>query len=213
LKHNPQRIIGLTGLPSSGKGEVVKMLKACAEGHGWRVGCLSYSRCIKEVAREWGYDAAKLDRALLSRIATRLREEEGPGALSKHLVTKVAEWPEPKPELFIVEALRHPGEYKAMKASFDLRFTLVGVESDLKIIAKRLRKRARPDEDAAALTSEEACIAMLERELNGDDSEHAPNVGTTIHLAERRIQNNGTLKDLKANVADFFKKEILNSRP
>jgi dephospho-CoA kinase len=210
LKHNPQRIIGLTGLPSSGKGEVVQMLLDCAEKHGWRAVHLSYSKCIKQLALEDGHKEEEIDRTLLSQIATKLREEEGPGALSKHLVTTLAEWPDPKPELFVVEALRHPGEYKAMKASFDTRFTLVGVDSDLKIIAKRLRKRARSDEDAATLKSEKACIEMLERELNGAESEQSPNVGTTVHLAELRIENNGSLKDLQNEVDKFFTKKIMN---
>ena len=197
-------VIGLTGVPSSGKGEVAAALMQLCEARGWRVAHLSYSDRIKEEARARGHSDEEFERGLLSRIGTELRDTEGPGALSKRIAAKIKSWPAPVPEVFIVEALRSAGEVEALREEFGDRFRLIGVECEPRIIARRLIARQRADEDRAALQSEENAIRLIEKELNGEGPANAPNVGRTLQLADLRIRNNDTLDDLRQTVADFF---------
>src|SRR3972149_7965462 len=105
----PRHVIGLTGLPSSGKGEVVKALAKLANARGWRMAYLSFSDEIKREARRRGVAEGTFTRELLQQIGTEMREKEGAGALAERLALKIKDWPQPAPELFVVEALRHVG--------------------------------------------------------------------------------------------------------
>lgn len=203
-----QYVIGLTGLPSSGKGEVAGALIACAGERGWQAAHLSFSDCIKDEARAQGFDEGHLDRPLLGRIATEMREHEGPGVLALRIATKVDIWPAPRPEWFVVEALRHPGEVEALRATYGSRFTLIGVESDLAIIVHRLINRARSDESRTAMQSEEHAIRLLNEELRGSASPQSPNVGATLALADEMIENDGSLDELRQAVAEVFARLI-----
>ena len=115
VRESPQHIIGLTGLPSSGKGEVTTALLCRAREGGLSAEHLSFSDQIKEEARRMGVSDDRFDRELLSRIGTELRETEGPGVLADRIAARIQAWPEPRPQVFIVEALRHVGEAEAMR--------------------------------------------------------------------------------------------------
>ena len=82
----PVRVIGLRGLPSSGKGETTFAFRRLAAARGWRAEHISFSDRIKDEARARGIDESAFTRDLLSRIGTELRETEGPGVLSKRIV-------------------------------------------------------------------------------------------------------------------------------
>jgi len=203
MTSRPLRVIGLTGLPSSGKGEVAAAILSAAATHGWRCAHLSFSDEIKAEALRRGHDAGTLDRELLSRVATDLRRTGGSGILAERIVDRISSWPEPVPEVFVVEALRHIGEAAVLRRRFGERFSLVAVVADLPVIAGRLLRRARPDESPAALRSVQDAIRLLETELRGSSPE-APNVGQTIAIADVRIENNGTLEDLRSRVTALF---------
>lgn len=208
MSQRPPEVIGLTGLPSSGKGEVVAALSACAEKRGLRTAHLSFSDQIREEARARGVREARFERGLLSRIGTELREAEGAGVLAARIIAKIAAWPAPRPDLFIVEALRHPGEFLALKDAYGPCFTLIAVECRPEIIASRLIARARPDEDSDAMRSEAHAIRLLEEELKGTGSDQSPNVGDTIELADLRLKNNGALEELARAVERIFSRWV-----
>jgi len=204
MSAGPRLVIGLTGLPSSGKGEVAAALRSAAEARGWRAAHLSFSDEIKAEAMRRGYAEEAFDRDLLSRVATELRSAEGTGVLARRLVERIAAWRQPVPELFVVEALRHPGEADALRDRFGGRFVLVAVIAEFPVITRRLIQRARADESRAALRSEADAVRLLRRELNGRDAAEAPDVGRTIARADARIENNGTLEELRKRVSEFF---------
>jgi len=204
MANAPVRVIGLTGLPSSGKGEATLAFQRLAAARGWRAEHVSFSDRIKDEARARGVAESAFTRELLSRIGTEMRETEGPGVLSKRIVRMIETWPAPSPELFIVEALRHVGEAETLREEFADRFTLIAVDCEPRIIARRLIARQRPDESPDALRSEEHAVRLLEEELQGKFSALGPNVGSVAALADYRLDNNGTLQDLHERVAEIF---------
>lgn len=204
MSESPRHVIGLTGLPSSGKGEVTLAFRRLAEARGWRAEHVSFSDRIKEEARRRGIADADFTRELLSQIGIEMRQAEGPGVLAARIVAKIEAWPEPKPELIIVEALRHVGEVDVLREAFGDRFTLIAVECDPRTIARRLIARGRPDESPDALQSEEKAVELLEAELKGKLSTLGPNVGAVAARADARIDNNGSLDELQESVAAVF---------
>ena len=201
---SPRHVIGLTGLPSSGKGEVTGFLLASARDRGWGAAHLSFSDQIKAEASARGIPKGEFDRDLLSRIAIELRQAEGPGVLAARIARKIASWPEPMPEFFVVEALRHVGEVEALRQAFGKSFALVAVESEPRLIAARLLARRRPDESPEALRSEENAIALIESELKGKLDALGPNVGACMEHADAYMDNNGSLDELRKCVEEFL---------
>lgn len=205
MNANVPRVIGLTGLPSSGKGEVTRIVTALAADRGWRTAQLVFSDQIKEEIRRRGIPEAQIDREMLSRVGAEMRHAEGPGVLANRIAARIQSWPAPQPELFIVDGVRHPGEIEVMRRVFGERFVLASVEADPSEIARRLIARRRADESREAMRSEEDALRVLERELLGKVSALGPNVGECARLADARLQNHGTLDDLRRAVGAFFK--------
>jgi len=199
-------VIGLTGLPSSGKGEVAAALSAAAERRGWRSARLVFSDQIKEEARRRGVAEGEFTRELLGKIGTELREKEGPGAIARRIADRIQDWPAPMPELFVADGLRHIGEAEELQRAFGKRFRLVAVDSEPREIARRLIARRRSDESREAMQSEEKAIAVLEQELKGKLSAMGPNVGQCMERAEVVLPNHGTLEELKEASAGLFAK-------
>jgi dephospho-CoA kinase len=197
-------VLGLTGLPSAGKGEVACALAGVAAKRGLRLALMSFSNEIKEEARSRGIPEQSFTREILSGIGTELRAKEGPGVLAARIARKIAAWPAPRPDIFVCDGVRHPGEVAALRAAFGERFTLIAVEAEPGEIVGRLMARRRPDESPEALRSEHGAIRLLERELSGAPSADAPNVGGCIRLADHHIANHGTLEELRHTVGVFF---------
>ena len=200
----PRLVVGLTGLPSSGKGEAAKALIALAERHGLAVACLSFSDRIKDEARRRGLADEQFTREKLTQLGIEMRQAEGPGVLACRIAAKIAAWPDPKPHIFIVEALRHVSEAVTLRREFGERFRLVAVEADPEEIARRLIARRREDESPAALQSRENAIRLLEQEMNGASGALGPNVAATMTHADGRLPNHGSLADLRRAVETLF---------
>ncbi len=212
LSEHSYRVIALTGLPSSGKGEVTKVLRSLAESQGWGFGHLVFSDQIREEARNRGIPESSFNRDVLSRIGTELREKEGPGVLALRIARKIRSWPEPIPRIFVADGVRHVGEVNALKEAFGPAFVLVAVESEPREIARRLIARRRHDESPSAMQSEEKAILLLEQELNGHISANSPTVGPCIARADVHIPNHGTLADLTRTVRRFFNALVTRQR-
>jgi dephospho-CoA kinase len=193
-------VIALTGLPSSGKGEAAKALQEIAAQDGLSAGHLSFSDQIKEEALRRGVSRESFTRELLSRVGIEMRQAEGPGVLSARIARRICEWPAPRPQIFVADGLRHPGEIDELRRAFGDRFVLVAVEAEPKEIARRLIARRRADESPAAMRSEAQAMALLQQELDGQLSAMGPNVRTCAERADLRLPNHGTLDDLKRNV-------------
>ena len=201
-------IIGLTGLPSAGKGEVACALAGLAAARGWQLASISFSDQIKDEAKSRGIPEKTFTREMLSKIGTEMRANEGPGVLAARIARKIKSWPAPRPEVFVCDGIRHPGEVEVLRAAFGSNFTLVSVEADPAEIVRRLQARRRPDESPDAMRSEDGVIRLLQKELSGAPGKDAPNVGDCIRQADHHLANHCTLEDLRQAVADVFDKLI-----
>lgn len=194
-------VIALTGLPSSGKGEAARALVELASLRGWRAAQLTFSDQIKEEARRRGMPDSAFNRDVLSRMGIEMREAEGPGVLAARIIRRIRDWPEPRPDVFIADGMRHPGEFETLADFFGDRLLLAAIESDPAEIARRLLARGRADESPEAMQSEAGAIRLLEQELHGKLNALGPNVGRCMDLADVRVPNHGTLEELRRNAA------------
>lgn len=198
---NPRLVFALTGPPGAGKGEVAAALRAWAEGKGWTVGHLSFSDQIKAELLARGVPEGEVSRELLTQTATEMRAAEGPGVLAKRIVRRILDAPPAeRSALHIVEAVRHVREIDHLKEAFGRRFCLVSVEADYDEVARRILARARPDESREAMDGPTAARKLLEKEMGGYSGPNAFNIAKCMEKADIRIQNNGTLKDLREAV-------------
>ena len=197
-------IIGLTGLPSVGKGEVACALAGLAAERGWRLASISFSDQIKDEAQSRGIPEKAFTREILSRIGTELRERKTRRAGRADRGEDRGRPGKKRPEVFVCDGVRHPGEVEVFRAALGKRFVLVAVEAEPREIVGRLIARRRPDESPDALRSEGGAIRLLEQELTGASGKNAPNVGDCIRLADVRVANHGSLVDLRRAVAEIF---------
>lgn len=191
------KIIGLTGLPGSGK-ETVKngIFSICAE-RGLKPLHFSFSDEIKREANARGISG--LDRDGISKLVGEMRRNEGSGVLAKRVIMRIEE---ETADVYVVEALRHPAEAEILSERFGGDFILAAIEVDLRVMAERLIARGRPDESKKAMNSVDDAVKMLEREMVGDGT--SVRVGACMKIADITIDNNGTLEDLDAEVRDKF---------
>lgn len=200
--HCPCLVIGLTGVPSAGKGEVAAIVRRWAEARGWRMGHLSFSDQIKEEARSRGLPESGDSRELLGRIVTEMRAAEGPAVLAKRILAKLRSVPqEERAEVYVVEAIRHVQEIEVLREELGERLAVLAVVAELTTIAERLLARARPDESREAMRGKENAIEMIRKELAGQSTAAGINVSACIERADVHIHNDGTLDDLARSVA------------
>ena len=198
-------VIGLTGLPSVGKGEVVNGLLRLASASGRRAEYFSFSDQIKEEARARGMPPERMDREAISALARDMREAEGPGVLAKRIAARVRERSAEGPaDVFVVEALRHESEIEILRAAFGERFRLIAVTAAFETIVGRMHTRNRADESRDAMQSEEKALELLRREHDGEPCDLSVNVGACIQAADVRIENDATIEALKAEAARLF---------
>lgn len=174
--------IGLTGMMASGKGEVVRIL----ERRGYRY--ISLSDMVREEAARSG---RAVSRGEMQDIGNRLRREGGPGILGKRVREKIEGLP---PGKWIIDGIRNPHEVAELKQLEP--FLLVAVISRRPLLLERLRKRMR-DTDIAG---EKQLELRLDREWGIGEPEGGQQVGRCVEMADRRIENNGSLEDLGAEV-------------
>ena len=200
----PRRVVGLTGAPAVGKGEVAAFLKEWAEDRGWTVGRLGFSDEIKEEVRAQGTPEADMSRETLTRAATQMREADGPGVLAGRIIRRIESVPPAeRPDMYVVEAIRHVAEIDLLREAFGQRFALVAVTADLGIVAERLLARARPDESRQAMRGAAEAREVLQGELDGAEGPNAFRISACMERADARIVNDGTLDDLRGRVREF----------
>ncbi len=202
-------VIGLTGVPSVGKGVVTDCLVAWCAARELRLTHLSFSDEIRSEARARGLTAESLDREQLRTIVTEMRAEEGPGVLAARLIRRIQEAaPTERADVCIVEAVRHPDEIGELRSAFGEAFRMVAITADLERVAEWVLARRRPDEARGVLASRKAAIALLEKELRGS-GDLAVDVGACIEAADCVIENDGTLDDLARKAEDVARRFIV----
>lgn len=170
------RLIGVVGLPGSGKGEFSR----CAAELGIPV--LVMGDVIRGVAAERGLAA---DDNVLGRISGELREAHGRGAIARLMLDSVRALGAP---VALIDGIRSDAEVDEFRAAFP-RFVLVGVSSSFETRLGRLQRRGRSDDlaDPGALRRRD------ERELGWG-------LGAALDGAELTVMNEGSLESYCAEV-------------
>jgi dCMP deaminase len=167
-------IIGLTGRNAAGK-------TTAGEALGRRgFSYLSLSDVIREEARRRGLEPLREN---LTALGNELREKHGPGALAELTIARM------QPDRnYAVDSIRHPAEVMALKKAGS--FSLFHVFAPLEARFARSMERARPG-DAQTLQD---FILQEEREF-ASSNVASQQLLETERLADRRIDNDGTLDD------------------
>ena len=186
-------IIGLTGRNAGGKTTAAEVLSK--RGFSY----LSLSDVIREEAKK--RDLAS-ERENLIALGNELRERHGPGALAELTVAKM------QPDRnYAVDSIRHPAEVQALRKAGS--FTLFHIFAPLETRFERSMARKRAG-DAQTLQD---FIRQEEREF-ASSNVAAQQLLETERLANRTIENNGSLEDFTARLTTALREvEVSFSRP
>jgi len=190
------KVIGVTGLPGSGKSVVSRVAKQLGV-HVVRMG---------DVIR----DEAKIRGKTTGEVAVELRREFGEFVIADRCVDKIINYSKQpqnsnqkknsvkvvKPTLFMIEGIRSEYEVEIFKRKFK-DFKIIAVHSTPQTRFKRLKKRMRPDD-----SREESEFKLRDkRELDFG-------IGNVISTADYMVVNEGPLKKIKGIVRSILENEM-----
>ena len=169
-------VLGVTGPNAAGKGEVSAVLA----GMGFAIHSLS--DIVREEAAARGLGT---EREHLIRVGTELRERFGSGVLAERLVARLG-------GRDVVDSVRNPAEVSVLRGTPG--FVLVGIRSDAALRFERSRRRARPGDPETF-----DHFAARERQENSANPA-GQQLQATFRLADRVLDNDGNLDELRAKV-------------
>ena len=175
-------IIGLTGKNGGGKGEVVNVLQSLNFQY------YSLSDVLRDELKSSGKE---ITRESLIQLGNELRKKLGPSVLADKILDRLE-----ADKNYVIDSIRNPSEAQAFKRRKD--FTLINVSAFPQIRFERLKIRAR-ENDPKSL---DEFTRLEKREAEGDP--HAQNLDSTISLADRVVENNGSIEELRAKVIEVI---------
>ena len=203
------RFVWVTGLPGSGKGAFIELLRPMLEARGIATRYYSLSDELRDEARRRG---VAVSRPTLRAIANELRLEHGSGVLSLLVVTKmrqeISPLPDDLPLVAIVDAIRNPEEVTYLQRELAPCFDLVAVEAPLEILVNRIAARARFDEPDEFVRQKDAARKMILGEAGKDEPAHGHDIQTCIDMADWKIDNSTSLAVLSAGTEAYVAARI-----
>jgi dephospho-CoA kinase len=170
------KVIGVVGLPASGKSEFSKI--AAAMG----IPVIVMGDMIRRTVREAGLVP---DDTNFGATANRLRACGGMDAVAKLCIPEIQMQSAP---LVLVDGIRGDAEVALFRHNFP-GFVLISIDSSFEKRLARIAVRARSDD----FTSADALRNRDERELKWG-------LGNAIHSADQQISNEGTLGEFSTAV-------------
>jgi dephospho-CoA kinase len=196
------KIIGVTGLPGSGKSIVSRTAKKLGipivkMGDVIRAEAIKRNQNTGEVAvelrKEYGeFVIAERCVKLINDYIDKYKVDNQPNNKSKSNI--------PKSNIFMIEGIRSQYEVEIFKKNFD-KITVIAVHSTPKTRFKRLKRRMRIDDSR----EEYDFLLRDQRELNFG-------IGNVIATADYMIVNEGPLKKIKSIVRSILENEMQNDR-
>ncbi len=174
------RVIGVVGLPASGKGEFAKI--AATQG----VPVIVMGDMIRTAVKDAGL--APTD-ANMGKVANLLRAERGMDAIAQLCIPVIQQQAAP---LVLVDGIRGDSEVRLFKKHFP-GFVLVAIETSFEIRLERLGNRGRSDDTITAKTLR----SRDERELGWG-------LGAALAIADHRMNNDGDLATFSAGVVSLL---------
>ena len=173
-------IIGIVGLPGSGKTEISNY----ARERGIPV--ISMGDVIREECLQRGLDPASYH----GEIAKKVREELGMDAIAKLTVPLIYEVIENQNKI-IVDGIRSGEEVEVFRREFEGKFRLVKVESPFKMRLDRIRDRGRDNPEVETLDER-------------DNRELGFGLKDAMESAEIGIENSGTIDELQLKISKLI---------
>lgn len=177
-----KRVIGIVGMPGSGKGIVSTMAKDLG------LSVVVMGDVVREETTKRGLKPTPEN---VGKIMLKIRNEKGPAVVAKECIPKIQD---SSTEVVVVEGIRSIDEVNEFKKNFR-NFILVSVFTSPKTRFQRLYKRKRADDPAS-------WRAFLDRDLR----ELEVGVGSAIAIADYAIINEGTVAQFKKKVINLLKR-------
>lgn len=174
------KVIGVVGMPASGKGEFSKI----ASDMGIPV--IVMGDMIRNAVRAAGLEPNDTN---FGATANRLRAENGMDAIAKLCVPEIKKQTAP---LVLVDGIRGDTEIALFRKSFS-GFTVISIDSSFENRLARIAARARSDD----FTTADALRNRDERELGWG-------LGNALKMADRHLKNEGSLNDFTREVQDLL---------
>jgi dephospho-CoA kinase len=169
-------IIGVAGMPGSGKAEI----KRIAEAMEYSVVVMGNE--IREEAQRRGLEPTPEN---IGKIMLKLREKDGPTAVAKRCIPKITQT---KTDIVCIDGIRSLDEVNEFKKHFS-NFTLIAIHSSPETRFQRLFRRKRSDDP-------DNWNVFLERDLR----ELSVGQGNVIAMADHMIVNEGKLEEFKTKI-------------
>ena len=190
------KVIGVTGLPGSGKSVVSRVAKKL------NIPLVRMGDVIREESKKRNQKTGE--------VAVELRKEYGEFVVAERCIQTIKNHlnsfnrsskikvPISKCNIFMIEGIRSQYEIEIFKKNFK-DFKVIAVHSTPKTRFKRLKKRMRPDDSI----EESEFLLRDERELNFG-------IGNVIATADYMIVNEGPLKKIKGIIRSILENEMQN---
>ena len=174
------KVIGVVGLPASGKGEFARIV--AAQG----VPVIVMGDMIRREVATAGLPPTD---ANMGAVANGLRARNGMDAIAKLCIPVIRELNAP---VVLIDGIRGDAEVRLFRKFFP-EFCLVAIETTFENRLERLQSRGRSDDTTTAATLK----ARDERELGWG-------LGEAIRMADFRLNNDKDLAAFSASVIDLI---------
>jgi dephospho-CoA kinase len=175
-------VVGLSGMPGSGKSLVVETARAL----GYDI--VAMGDVVREQTRLRGLEPTPQN---IGKVMLELRAESGNYVIAQKCIPKIEEQ---KSNRVLVDGLRSLHEADIFKESFK-RFTLVAVHAPPQVRFERLRVRGRSDDP-------QNYEIFKERDMR----ELGVGLGNVIAMSEKIIVNDNSIEGFIARVKENFKR-------
>lgn len=179
------KVIGVTGLPGSGKSVVARV------ANNFGINVIRMGDVIRDEALKINAD--------IGETAVKLREDYGKYVVAQKCVQIIGEAlsaSNDKNELkFVIEGIRSPAEVEIFKKHFG-KFKVIAIYSSPKTRFMRLKRRKRSDDSTSIFEFK-----------NRDERELKFGIGNVIAVADYMIVNEGPIWKYKNSVRSILKKE------
>jgi len=179
--------IGLVGPMGSGKGTIAKYL----QGKGFKYASLS-DRIREELKRRGKQET----RENLQDVADDLRKKKGSAVLAEMTVEKLK-----GKEKLVIDSIRNPGEISLLKKHFNI--VIIAVTASRRKRFELLKGRRRKGD----VQTWEEFLEKDKREFDKSADSHQIQIAKCIDMADYKIENEGTKKELM-DVADRMFEKI-----
>jgi dephospho-CoA kinase len=177
-------LIGITGTIGAGKGEVVDYL---VNTKGFR-----HISARKIWTEELEARGLPIDRDTMTKFANEMRAEHGPAYFMERALATV----ENEEDDVVIESVRTISEAEMLHAENGL---LLAIDADIKERYQRITGRQSALDDV----SYEDFVRQEEAEFSNTDP-NKQNLSAVITMADKLIENNGSIKALQAAVEEFI---------